>query len=228
MSNLNGKIITFNQSIYPLKMKNKKSALRIITAIFLFVAVTSFRLFISPGYQVGDKIKDFKLKNIDGKMYSLANNAKAKGAIIIFTCNHCPFSQAYENRIIALHNMFSAQGYPVVAINSNDKDIVPEDSFEEMVKRAAEYKYPFPYLYDETQDVAVAFGAGRTPHVFVVQKEGAEYIIKYIGAIDDNVDEPAAVTKRYVEDAINALIKGKEVPVKFTKAIGCTIKWKKS
>ncbi|MEP7265046.1 MAG: thioredoxin family protein [Bacteroidota bacterium] len=201
----------------------KKFVLLVPVVLFLLIG-SAFR---NPAYQPGDTVKDFNLKSVSGKMVSLAGYENAKGAIVVFTCNHCPFSQAYEDRIIALHKMYADKGYPVVAINSNDKDAVPEDSFEEMVKRSKEHSYPFEYIYDETQTVATAFGAARTPHVFVVQKEKAGYVVKYVGAIDDNTDEPKAVTKHYVEDAVNSLLKGEDVAMKSTKAIGCTIKWKK-
>ena len=157
----------------------------------------------------------------------MADNKTAKGFIVVFTCNHCPFSQAYEQRIIALHKKYADKGYPVIAINPNDKDIVPEDSFEEMQKRAKEKKYPFPYLYDETQATAKTFGAVRTPHVYIVQKEGGKFEVKYIGAIDDNADDPAAAKEKFVENAVNDLLEGRPVNHTFTKAIGCTIKWKK-
>lgn len=179
------------------------------------------------GYKVGDTAEDFKLKNVNGKMMSMADNKTAKGFIVVFTCNHCPFSQAYEQRIIALHKKYADKGYPVIAINPNDKDIVPEDSFEEMQKRAKEKKYPFPYLYDETQATAKTFGAVRTPHVYIVQKEGGKFEVKYIGAIDDNADDPAAAKEKFVENAVNDLLEGRPVKQNFTKAIGCTIKWKK-
>lgn len=203
----------------------KKLVLLLPVVLFLIIG-SAFRN-PSPAYQPGDTVKDFSLKSVSGKMVSLAGYENAKGAIVVFTCNHCPFSQAYEDRIIALHKMYADKGYPVVAINSNDKDVVPEDSFEEMVKRSKEHNYPFEYIYDATQEVATAFGAARTPHVFIVQKEKAGYVVKYIGAIDDNTDDAKAVTKRYVEDAVNSLLKGQEVAMKTTKAIGCTIKWKK-
>ncbi len=209
-------------------MKNLKNLSLLFSSAILILTLSSFRIISPPGYQVGDKATDFNLKNTDGKMYSLSANADLKGAIIVFTCNHCPFSKAYEDRIIDLHKQYASKGYPVIAINSNDKSVEPEDSYEEMVKRAKSHKYPFPYLYDESQEVASAFGAARTPHVFIVQKSKNDFVIKYIGAIDDNANEPASATKHYVNDAVNSLIAGKEVEVKSTKAIGCTIKWKKS
>ena len=176
---------------------------------------------------MGDKATDFKLKNVDEKMVSLADYKDAKGFIVVFTCNHCPFSKAYEQRIIELDKKYAALGFPVIAINPNDKSVEPEDAFDNMVVRAKEKKYPFPYLYDETQEIAKAYGATRTPHVFVLQKTTKANIVKYVGAIDDNADEPDAVKSKYVEAAVNALLKGKEVAVSSTKAIGCSIKWKK-
>ena len=199
--------------------------------LFLPVLLAGLLLFAfapeDTGYKIGDKVEDFKLKNVDGKMVSLADYSKARGFIVIFTCNHCPFSVAYEDRIIALHQKYEAKGYPVVAINPNDPTIVPDDSYENMVIRAKEKSFPFKYLSDETQEVARMYGASRTPHVFILRKEKDGLVVKYIGAIDDNTDSPEDVTKRYVETAIDQLSEGKDVLVPFTKAIGCTVKWKK-
>ena len=175
----------------------------------------------------GDKAKDFKLKNVDGKMVSLADYKDAKGFIVVFTCNHCPFAKAYESRIIDLDKKYASKGYPVVAINPNDPAIESEDSYDNMVKRAKEKNYPFPYLFDETQENAMAYGATRTPHVYVLSRKGEEFIVEYIGAIDDNADDPSAVKTKYVENAVNELLAGKKVSTASTKAIGCTIKWKK-
>lgn len=179
-------------------------------------------------YQVGDKATDFKLKNIDGKMLSLKNYKEAKGFIVVFTCNHCPYSQAYEQRILALDKKYATLGYPVIAINPNDPKVQPEDSFEKMKERAAKYAYTFPYLVDETQNVTRTYGATRTPHVFVLEKEGSQFIVRYIGAIDDNTEKPEAVETPYVERAVDALLMDSEVKITMTKAIGCTIKWRKS
>jgi peroxiredoxin len=179
------------------------------------------------GLKVGDNAIPFKLKNVDNKMISLNDFNSSKGVIVIFTCNHCPFAVAYEDRIIDLHKKYAALGYPVVAINPNDAVAYPEDDFVSMQKRSKDKKFPFVYLYDESQQIAKGYGALRTPHVYVLQKEGADFKIKYIGAIDDNTDEPAAVTKKYVESALNSLIDGKPIAESSTKAIGCSIKWKK-
>lgn len=195
-----------------------------------FLTLILFFFSFSPpsGYKPGDKAKDFKLKNIDGKTYSLSQDKEAKGFIIIFTCNHCPFSVAYEDRILLLDKKYKALGYPVVAINPNDERIVPDDSFDNMVKRAREKNFTFPYLQDATQFYAREYGAQRTPHVFVLQRNGKDLIVKYVGAIDNNTYNPEEVTERYVESAVNELIEGKQVSVPFTKAIGCTIKWRKN
>jgi peroxiredoxin len=127
-----------------------------------------------------------------------------------------------------LDKEYRSKGYPVVAISSNDVQINPGDSFAEMQKRAKSETYTFPYLYDESQDVAKSFGATNTPHVFVLEREGKQLIVKYIGAIDNNADDAAKADKKYVADAVNALLEGKNMAVSSTKAIGCGIKWKKS
>jgi peroxiredoxin len=196
------------------------------TLAFIAATVLLMSFALSPGYKVGDKVADFKLKNIDGKMVSLADFKEAKGFIITFTCNHCPFAKAYEDRIIALNKLYAPKGYPVIAINPNDPKQVEEDSFVKMQERARSKNFTFPYLMDETQDIAHAYGAAHTPHVFILQKSGNDYIVKYIGAIDDNSDDAAAVKEKYVESAVNELLAGKPVSQPTTKAIGCSIKWK--
>ncbi|WP_187264013.1 thioredoxin family protein [Pontibacter beigongshangensis] len=182
-----------------------------------------------PGYQVGDTARDFKLKNVDGKMVSMADYKDAKGFIVTFTCNTCPYSVAYEDRLIELHNKFAPKGYPLIAINPNDSKASPKDSFADMQKRAKEKKFPFPYLQDETQDITRAYGASRTPHIYVVQKQqDGTYKVAYIGAVDDNSREPDKVQKKYAEEAIEALVAGKNISQPNTKAIGCTIKWREA
>jgi peroxiredoxin len=168
---------------------------------------------------------DFSLINVKGKPVSLAGIKNAKGYIVVFTCNHCPYAKAYEQRIIDLHKKYAPMGFSVVAINSNDKDVQPQDSYDNMKKLAKKNKYPFPYLYDETQEVAKAYGATRTPHVYVLDKDR---VVRYIGAIDDNSEDPAMVKEQYVANAVDALLSGKDIKTKETKAIGCGIKWKKS
>ena len=179
------------------------------------------------GYKVGDKVNDFKLKNVDDKMVSLADYKDAKGFIVVFTCNHCPFSIKYEDRLNALDKKYKVLGYPVVAINPNDASQHASDDFDGMKKRAKEKKFTFPYLHDESQAIATAYGASRTPHVYILQKGAAGDVVKYIGAIDDNSDNAKQVKEKYVENAVDALLANKPVSIDFTKAIGCTIKWKK-
>ncbi len=199
-----------------------KKLLTLSVAIFTFIASHA------GGYKIGDYAKDFSLKNTDGKMVSMKEMKNVKGVILVFTCNHCPFSKAYEERIIGLDKKYSALNFPVVAINPNDADIVPDDSYDNMVKNAAEKGFTFPYLYDQTQEVAAEYGATRTPHVFVLQKVKDKFVVKYIGAIDNNTEDADMADKKYVEDAVDALLNNKEVTTTETKAIGCTIKWKKS
>ncbi len=179
------------------------------------------------GYEVGDEATDFKLKNIDGKMVSLSDFKSAKGFIVIFTCNHCPYAKKYEDRIIELDKKYKAQGYPVIAINPNDPNVQPEDGYQQMIERAKQKEFTFPYLVDEGQKIYPQYGATKTPHVFVLQKENGKNIVKYIGAIDNNYDNPNDVSEYYAQDAVNALIKGEPVKMTKTVAIGCTVKVKK-
>lgn len=180
------------------------------------------------GLKVGDKAIDFKLKNIDDKIISLKNYKKEKGVIVIFTCNHCPYSVAYEDRIIALHNTYASQGYPVIAINPNDPESVPDDSFDAMKTRAKEKNFSFRYVMDNTQATAKAYGASRTPHVYLLKNTKAGFEVAYIGAIDNSAKDLTAITDKYVEGAIAALQKGEKPSPESTKAIGCGIKWKKA
>jgi peroxiredoxin len=179
----------------------------------------------AQGYQVGDEAANFNLKNVNGEMISLYDYSEAsKGAIVIFTCNHCPYAIAYEDRIIELDHEFRKKGFPVIAINPNDPVLQPADSYEKMIERADEKQFPFPYLIDETQEVYKVYGAKRTPHVYVLHKENNKFTVSYIGTIDDNYKDANAVEKKYLADAVNALINGEKPDPDFTKAIGCTIK----
>jgi peroxiredoxin len=200
-------------------------------AACLLLALSSFvllRTTAAPGYQVGDKAADFQLKNVDGKLVSLADNKAAKGYIVVFTCNTCPYANAYEQRIIDLHTKYAPLGFPVVAINPNDPAVAPGDSFAEMQKRAKAKKYGFPYLHDESQAVARQYGATRTPHLYVLSRQGPEFRVSYIGAIDDNSEDASLVKTKYLENALTDILAGKPATVDATKAIGCTIKWKKA
>lgn len=188
--------------------------------------ITSFALTsaFAQGYKVGDEATDFKLKNIDDKMISLSDFKDAKGFIVIFTCNHCPYAIAYEERIIALDKKYKALGYPVIAINPNDPEVQPQDSFELMKQRAKSKGFTYPYLIDEGQKIYPQYGAQKTPHVYILKKDGKKNIVKYIGAIDNNYKNANDADQKYVESALDALLKGQEPEVKSTVAIGCTIK----
>jgi peroxiredoxin len=157
-------------------------------------------------------------------MYSMSDYKDAQGFIIVFTCNHCPFAVKYEDRVIALAKKYKSQGYELLAINPNDPAVQPDDSFEKMQVRAKEKGFTFPYLFDEGQKIYPKYGATKTPHVFLLDKN---LIVKYIGAIDDNVEDASAVKEHYLENAIAALQKGKDPTPSTTKAIGCSIKVKK-
>lgn len=193
--------------------------------IFAVLAVFSASLF-GQGYAPGDEARDFRLKNVDESMVSLADFPDAKGFIVIFTTNHCPYAVAYEDRIIELDKKFKNQGYPVIAINPNDPEAYPADSFDNMKFRAHEKGFTFPYLFDETQAIAKSYGATRTPHVYLVAKDSERLVVKYIGAIDDNYQDASEVKEKYVANAIASLEAGEPVTPKETKAIGCSIKWK--
>ncbi|SIQ12407.1 AhpC/TSA family protein [Chryseobacterium sp. RU37D] len=181
----------------------------------------------AKGYEIGDEATDFKLKNIDGKMVSLSDFKTAKGFIVVFTCNHCPYAKKYEDRIIDLDKKYKSQGYPVIAINPNDPLVQPEDSYQKMIERAKQKGFSFPYLVDEGQKIFPQYGATKTPHVFLLQKEGGKNIVKYIGAIDNNYENSNDVSEYYVQDVVNALLKNEPVKMTKTVAIGCTVKVRK-
>jgi len=183
---------------------------------------------VKNGYDVGDTAADFKLKNVDGKMVSLADYSSAKGFIIAFDCNTCPMSKAYNDRIIALNKKYASKGFPLIAINPNSPEISEGDSFEDMVRYAKKHNYDFPYLYDESQATVRAFGASNTPHMFVLLRSGKEYKVAYIGAVDDNPRNGDRATHRYVEEAVDALLSGKPVETTKTKAVGCGVRLKNS
>jgi peroxiredoxin len=176
------------------------------------------------GYKVGDSATDFSLPNIDGNTMSLADFEESKGFVIIFTCNTCPYSVAYEDRIIALDKKYKSQGYPVIAINPNDPAAAKGEAMSDMKQRALDKGFTFPYLQDVGQEIYPQYGATKTPHVFVLQKAGDDNIVRYIGAIDDSSHNPDKVKKRYVEQAVDALLAGESPSTTKIKAIGCSIK----
>lgn len=204
----------------------KKESTSSNTTVSRDSVVTSAEEMSATGYNIGDEATDFALKGIDDKFYSLKDFTNSKGFIVVFTCNHCPYAKAYEERIIALDKKYKELGYPVIAINPNDPIAQPEDSFDLMKQRANEKGFTFPYLFDEGQKIYPQYGATKTPHVFILQKENDKNIVKYIGAIDNNHENANDVTEKYVESAVDALLASKDVITKETKAIGCAIKVK--
>jgi len=206
-------------------MKIKK--LVSLSAVFLAVLFMSFiSNNVNNGYEVGDVATDFSLKDVSGQMVSLSNYTDAKGFIVIFSCNSCPYVVAYEDRMIELDKKYKPQGFPVIAINPNDPELSPGDSFQNMQLRAREKSFTFPYVFDEKQEIFPQYGATRTPHVYLLEKTNEGNIVRYIGAIDDNYKDATAVKEKFLENAVDALIAGKEVTETNTRAIGCTIKVK--
>jgi peroxiredoxin len=198
--------------------------MKAIPIILIFMSSLLLGNSLSTGYQPGDTATDFKLKSVDGKYYSMADYKDAKGFIVVFTCNTCPFAVKYEDRINDLAKKYKSKGYILLAINPNDPIAQPDDTFEFMQKKAKDKKFAFPYLVDEGQKIYPQYGATKTPHVFLLDKN---HVVKYIGAIDDNSDDASAVKEKYLENAIAALENGQAPMPETTKAIGCSIKVKK-
>jgi len=199
-------------------------ALSTIFSVFAFTGVDTGISKIILSYQIGDVAEDFKLKNVDGKLVSLSDFEEARGFIVIFTCNTCPVSVANEDRIIDLNEKYKDQGFPVIAINPNNPEVSGGDSYELMKVRAKEKGFNFPYLFDDGQKVYPTYGASKTPHVYVLNKEDDQLIVRYIGSIDDSARNAGAVKTKFVENAVDALTKGLPVEIASTKAIGCSIK----
>lgn len=179
-------------------------------------------MFKQQTLEIGVSLPKFNLPGTDGKNYSPSSFQNNKVLVVMFTCNHCPYVQAYEDRLINLQNHFKTRGVAFIAINSNDEINYPQDNFENMIKRAKEKSYNFPYLRDKTQEVAKAFGASFTPEIFVFNQNK---ILQYHGRIDDNWQESDKVTKHNLKEAIEALLTNQKVERAETQAIGCTVKW---
>ncbi len=201
-------------------MKNIFYSLGLVSMFCLMAATFP----VHGGYHVGDTAEDFKLMNVSGDYVSLSDYKDVNGYVVVFTCNHCPYAVMYEDRLIELHAKTAELGFPIVAIQPNDPEVKPADSFSEMQIRHKEKGFPFVYLLDEGQKVYPKFGATKTPHVFILDKQRK---VRYIGAIDDNARDASAVTQNYVLDAIDAIQNGKDPDPATTKAIGCSIKVKK-
>ena len=174
--------------------------------------------------KIGNPLPELQnLKGTDGKTYASDTFKDASYLLVVFSCNHCPYVKAYEDRIITFTKEYKQKGLETLYINSNEADNYPEDSYDEMVKRAKEKDFPFPYVRDEDQSAARAFGATHTPEFFLFDKDRT---LRYHGRFDDNWREPDSVQRRYLQEAIDALIDGKEVAEPEVYSIGCTIKWK--
>lgn len=173
--------------------------------------------------QIGDPAPSFSLPGVDGRTHALDGLTDRPVLVVVFSCNHCPYVQAYEDRLVAIQRDYAGRGAQVIAINSNDDVHYPEDSFEQMVARAKAKGFNFLYLRDASQATARAYGATHTPQLFVFDRARK---LRYTGKIDDNWQNPQAVTRRYLRDALDALLSGRDPAESQTHAIGCTIKWK--
>jgi peroxiredoxin len=179
----------------------------------------------SPAPVIGQSVADFSLRNIDGKLVSLNSFPAARGFIIVFTCNHCPFAKLYTKRLNDLNRKYKVQGVPLLAINPMDTVVYEEESYALMQERARDSAYAFPYLQDGAQAVAAAFKATHTPHAFIIWKEQQQWIIRYAGAIDDNGTEPAKAHS-LIAKAADELLKGKPVSQPQTQSLGCAINYR--
>jgi peroxiredoxin len=179
--------------------------------------------FSMTGIKIGDPSIPFRLPGVDGSMHALEDHTMKRAVVVIFSCNHCPYVQAWEDRMIAIQAEYGPKGVQLLAINPNDENKYPEDGFEAMKARARDRGFNFPYLRDETQEIARAYGAERTPEVFLLDAAGA---LRYHGLIDDNYDDPAAVAHHHLRDALDALLTDVDPPTRETQPVGCTIKWK--
>ena len=172
---------------------------------------------------LGQSAPDFNLPGVDGKNYSLANFKDARLLIVFFSCNHCPYVVGSEERMINFAKEYAPKGVRMIAINSNATEGHPTDSFEHMQQRAKERNYPFTYVRDDSQEVALACGALRTPHYYVFDQDRK---LRYTGRMDDNPRNPGKETTHELRDAVDALLAGKKPPVELTNPIGCNVKWK--
>lgn len=188
-------------------------------SLFLLIPILSFSQL--------KEINNFSLKNVDGKMVSLSDYPEAKGFIIIFTCNHCPFAKLYPDRLNKLNDTYKKQGIPLIAISSMDTISYEEDSYIQMIQKAKKENFQFTYLYDADQSIAKLFGAQKTPHAFVIWRNDNHFEIKYSGAIDDNGMHPKQVKNEYIRLAVDELLQGKSVAINETVTIGCQIYFRK-
>ena len=173
--------------------------------------------------KLGDKAVPFELPGVDDGSHALVDYADKETVAVVFTCNHCPYARAWEDRLIDIQADYASRGVQLVAINANDAKKYPDDSFPRMKERSEEKGFNFPYLYDESQEIARAYGASRTPEIFLFDKGGT---LRYHGTVDDNYDDPAAVKTAYLREALEAVLAEREPSTAETTPVGCTIKWK--
>jgi peroxiredoxin len=173
--------------------------------------------------KIGDEAISFNLTGVDDASHALSEYSGKAAVAVIFSCNHCPYVRAWEDRMVQIQSDYASRNVQLVAINANDASKYPDDSFSKMKERAREKHFNFPYLRDESQEVARAYGAERTPEVFLFDKART---LRYHGVIDDNYDDPAAVKVKYFRDALDAVLSGTQPATTETKPVGCTIKWK--
>lgn len=200
-----------------------------ISLVSLFCLITlGFRLKseFTPVVKIDSFVNNFSLNDTNGETISLNDFKKVKGFIVIFTCNRCPFAKLYLDRMNKLNEKYTQKGFPLIAINSTDANDFPEENIESMKTLSISKKFNFPYLKDSKQEVAKSLGANKTPHAFILLKSNKQLQIKYSGAIDDNGAEPQKVENNYLESALIELISEKNVTIKETKSIGCSIKYK--
>ncbi|QJW87972.1 thioredoxin family protein [Spirosoma taeanense] len=195
-------------------------------SLFILFASRTVQAQLAKGYTLGDAVADFRLKTVDERTVSLADYRDHKGIIVVFTSNHCPFSNTYEDRLLALDRKYAPQGYPVLAIMPADWTTYEDDSFANMKARASAKGYTYAYALDDTQSVARAFGATRTPQLYVLKQTKGQFILEYTGTIDDNPQDSAGVQRHYLDEAVSSLLTGRPVQSPITKPIGCAIKWK--
>ena len=175
-----------------------------------------------PTLKIGSKAPSFNLPGVDGKNHSLEDYHGMKALVVIFSCNHCPYVVAYEDRMVELQRDYGPKRVQLIAINSNETKNFPEDDFPNMVKRAKDKGFNFPYLRDENQSIAGAYRPTKTPEVFLFNQN---LVLMYHGAIDDNYEDPKKVKKKYLRDALDNVLAGQLIKTANTTPVGCSVKW---
>jgi peroxiredoxin len=173
--------------------------------------------------QIGEKAPNFSLPGVDGRDWSLDDFSDRKVLVVVFSCNHCPYVIGSEDRMIRFYNDYAPKGVGMIAINSNETEGHPADSFEHMKERAKEKRFPFPYVRDDSQEVALAYGALRTPHYYAFDEQRK---LRYTGRMDDNPKDPTLARTHELRDAVEALLAGQAPKITLTNPLGCNVKWK--